>query len=118
LLLRLLLLEPPPLPLLPFLRVRMKLARKITLLISTQLTSEGQSDFETDVAPPNNNCTQQSKSLKEHTTIKSKVYMKYAYAIKQQWHAGPVTTVPTVLLPTVAAAAATGVNWLCRYQTA
>lgn len=67
---------------LPFQRVRMKLARNITILISTQLTSEGAatevlSHFETDVAPPlNNNCTQQSKILKRHTTIKSKVYMK------------------------------------------
>jgi len=59
----------------------MKLARKITLLTSIQLTSEGtaiemQSPFEIEVAPPHNNCTQQSKILKEHTTIKSKVYMK------------------------------------------
>ena len=89
-----------------FQRVRTKLTRKITSLISTELrTSEAteaevQSRLETDMAPPNNYCTQQPTILKEHTTVKSKVYMKLTYAIKEQWHTGPVTRVPTVIYQT------------------
>jgi hydroxyacyl-ACP dehydratase HTD2-like protein with hotdog domain len=79
-----------------------------------------QAHFETDVAPPYNYCLQHPKILKLYITIKSEVCIKLVQESKQQWHTGQVTTVSTVLLATVAAAAAVviRVHWLCSYQTA